>query len=142
MTAGNGQLSYSPVDVRRMEWRSAILLGSLAAFAVFSAIMGLHALFGSLLSVFVGAAFYRRVRHAPPTQIIELRNFSRRLSRMVYLLLYLVFGAVLLVHMPAWPSGDLRATLGYGIAALVMVRVLEAWLGLRSHRNAAVDGSR
>ena len=129
MTAGNGQLSASPGDgppgdATRREWRSAVWLGSLAAFTVLSGVMGLHALFGSFLSVFVIAAFYRRVRHAPPMQMAELRNFSRSLSRLVYLLLYVVFGAVLLANMPVWPTRDLRATLGYGIAALVMIRVL------------------
>ena len=69
-------------------------------------------------------------------QMVELRNFSRSLSRLVYLLLYVVFGAVLLANMPVWPTGDLRAILGYGIAALVMIRVPVAWLRLRLHRNA------
>jgi hypothetical protein len=138
MTAGNGHLSFSPGDdspgdgspgdARRREWRSAILLGSLATFTILSGVMGPHALFGSSLSVFVVAAFYRRVRHAPPMQMVELRNFSRGLSRLVYLLLYVVFGAVLLANMPVWPTRDLRATLGYGIAALVMIRVLAAIL--------------
>jgi cytochrome b561 len=142
MTAPNGRLSASPGDAspgraRRREWRSAVLLGSLAAVTVLSGVMGLHALFGSFLSVFVIAAFYRRMRHAPPMQMVELRNFSRSLSRLVYLLLYVVFGAVLLANIPVWPTGDLRATLGYGIAALVMIRVPAAWLGLRLrlHRN-------
>ena len=141
MTAGNGHSSFSPGDVspgdgRRREWRSAVLLGSLAAFTVLSGVMGLHALFGSFLFVFVVAAFYRRVRLAPPMQMLELRNFSRSLSRLVYLLLYVVFGALLLANMPVWPTRDLRATLAYGIAALVMIRVLAAWFRLRLHRNA------
>jgi hypothetical protein len=74
----------------------------------------------------------------------ELRNFSRGLSRLIYLQLYVVFGAVLLANLPVWPVGQLRAILGFGIAALVMIRVLAAWLGLRLHRNAAsaarIDG--
>ncbi len=143
MTEGNGHGSISPGDgspgdALRREWRSAILLGSLAAFTILSGVMGRHALFGSLLSVFVVAAFYRRVRHAPPMHMVELRNFSRGLSRLVYLLLYLVFGALLLTNMPVWPTKDLRATLGYGIAALVMIRVLAAWLRLRWRRNPGV----
>ena len=97
---------------------------------------GLHALFGPLLSVFVVAAFYRRVRRAPPMHMDELRNFSRGLSRLVYLQLYAVFGAVLLASLPVWPITELRAVLGYGIAALVMIRVLAAWLGLYLRRNA------
>ncbi len=127
--------------MRRWEWRSAVVLASLAAFTVLSGVMGRHALFGAFLAVFVVAAFYLRVRHAPPMQIFELRNFSRRLSRIVYLLLYLVFGAVLLAHRPVWPIRDLRATLGYGIAALVMVRVLAAWLRPRLHHDAGLDGA-
>jgi hypothetical protein len=96
---------------------------------------GLHALFGPFLSVFVVAAFHRRVRLAPPMRIDELRNFSRCLSRLVYLQLYVVFGAVLLTHMPVWPITELRAILACGIAALVMIRVLVAWLGLRLRRS-------
>jgi TRAP-type uncharacterized transport system fused permease subunit len=98
----------------------------------------LHALFGSFPSVFVVAAFHRRVRHVPPMQMEELRNFSRGLSRLVYLLLYVVFGALLLADMPVRPTADLRAALGSGIAALVMIRVLAAWLGMRLHRRAEV----
>ena len=104
----------------------------------------LHALFGCLPSAFVVAAFYRRVRRAPPMHMDELRNFSRSLSRLIYLQLYVVFGAVLLANMPVWPIGELRAILGFGIAALLMIRVLAAWLALRLHRNAGagarIDG--
>jgi len=140
MIAGNRHLLFSLIDARRRKWRGAVFLGSLAAFTVLSGAVRLHALFGSFLSAFVVAAFYRRVRYSPPMQMCELRIFSRRLSSAVFLQLYLVFGAILFANASVWPTRDLRATLAYGIAPLVMVRVLAVWLSLRLHHNTGVDG--
>src|SRR5450631_3483656 len=52
--------------------------------------MNLHAVFGVLLWVSVVARFHRRLHQSPPMLPIEIREFSRHLSRLVYLMLYVL----------------------------------------------------
>jgi hypothetical protein len=105
----------------------------------------IHALFGSLLLVIVVARFLRDVRRFPPVRAADVRSLIRRLSRMVYLLLYLAAGLQQLIGRGvelrrggAFDSGaDLQVILLYGLIALILIRVLAigAWLRNRSRRR-------
>jgi uncharacterized membrane protein YbjE (DUF340 family) len=94
----------------------------------------IHALFGSLLLVIVVARFLRDVRRFPPVRAADVRSLTRRLSRMVYLLLYLAAGLQQLIGRG---SADLQVILLYGLIALIIIRVLTIgiWLRNRSRRR-------
>jgi hypothetical protein len=92
----------------------------------------LHAAFGTLLCSLVIVAF-RRAADAPLTAA-DTHALCRQLSRAIYLLLYAVFGAGLLMRMVAsspgsvpWSPDNLRDYFAYGVAALLAVRVLAAF---------------
>jgi cytochrome b561 len=123
----------------------------------------IHALFGSLLWGLVIARFYRRIKHSPLAQSADIREFSRHLSRMIYLLLYLLIGIKQIIAIvnfmwhggtldfgllqansriaddsPAFePTKDFRAVLMCGISALALVRVVAFWIWLRLVEEAA-----
>jgi hypothetical protein len=64
----------------------------------------------------------------------EVRQFSRQLSRVVYLILYLVIGAkqisgVVRDDLPGVP--DCQVILAYGLIALVVIRLSAYLVGLR-----------
>jgi cytochrome b561 len=95
--------------------------------------MNLHALFGVLLWAGVVARFHRRLHQAPRMLPIDIREFSRHLSRLVYLMLYilmlvsLIIGAVTYIWRNRSPeASDFQAYLGYGLIALITIRVLAA----------------
>jgi hypothetical protein len=54
--------------------------------------INIHALFGLLLCGLVLARYQWRVRHSPCMLPTDIRELSRHLSRIVYLLLYIVIG--------------------------------------------------
>jgi hypothetical protein len=54
--------------------------------------INIHALFGLLLCGLVLARCRWRVKHSPPMSPADIRQLSRHLSRIVYLLLYVVIG--------------------------------------------------
>jgi hypothetical protein len=64
------------------------------------------------------------------THTAEVRKYSRQLSRMVYLILYLVIGVKQIFTpgfgMPA-PTTDCQVILAYGLIALALIR-LSAYL--------------
>jgi cytochrome b561 len=104
------------------------------------------ALFALLLAGLLVARFRWWLRYSPPTSAVDIRLFSRRLSRTVYLTLYLIIGAKQIVGIiggaayesaPAQDLGTLNPTsqifLLYGLMALVLIRVL-AYLTWRRHR--------
>ena len=104
------------------------------------------ALFALLLAGLLAARFRWWLRCSPPTSAADIRLFSRRLSRAVYLTLYLIIGAKQIVKIigglsyesgPAQDPGMLNPTsqvfLLYGLMALVLIRVL-AYLTWRRHR--------
>jgi cytochrome b561 len=116
--------------------------------------INIRVLFGSLLWALVIARFYWCVKHVPPMQPEDYRRLSRHLSRLVYLLLYIVVGLrqlIAIVH-SIWHDlefGLLRATpdpgivepveylqayLVYGLFSLITIRVLAA---LHNNRGAA-----
>jgi hypothetical protein len=88
----------------------------------------MHAGFGALLlsMVFVG---FRQQTAGRSLMHAAARALCRRLSRDVYLLMYLVFGADLFIRAAAGagvstPPENLRDYFSYGLAALLTIRVL------------------
>jgi hypothetical protein len=89
----------------------------------------LHTAFGVLLMGMIIANFYRASSGAPLTRA-DAQALSRQLSRLVYLLLYVIFGAQLLLRVAiltaatSQPPDNLRDYFGYGVLALFAIRVL------------------
>src|SRR5258708_3115357 len=88
----------------------------------------MHAAFGALLLSMVLVSF-RRETAAGSLIDSAAHTLRRRLSHDVYLLLYLVFGADLLIRAAAGgvvsaPPENLRDYFTYGLAALLTIRVL------------------
>ncbi len=96
--------------------------------------MNLHALFGMLLWVTVVARFCGRMHREPRMLPIDIRTYSRRLSRLVYLLLYVLLAFSLIIgilHRAPHrtfiaPAEDFQGYLAYGIVALVTIRAMSA----------------
>jgi cytochrome b561 len=109
----------------------------------------IQAVFGVLLSGLVIVRYAWWLKYCPPVSAADIRLFSRRLSRMVYLVLYLIIGAQLIVNIigglegeAAGPAQDLtmlkpanQAFVAYGLIALVLIRVL-AYLTWRRYRSS------
>jgi cytochrome b561 len=110
----------------------------------------LHAVFGLLLWIMVVAQF----RQARPTGLLQGADFHsicRQLSRAVYFLLYILFGASQIIRFAVFlwnrgtfgathpaivqPPENLRDYLAYGILALLTIRALAAL-----HRHALKRG--
>jgi cytochrome b561 len=90
------------------------------------------ALFGALLLGLVGVRFHWHVKHSPPAHAADIRDLLRRLSRMVYLVLYLLIGArELFGPRRLEPSADLQAVLVYGLISLIAIRVLAVRLRMK-----------
>jgi hypothetical protein len=88
----------------------------------------LHAAFGALLLSMVMVHF-RDANCGAGLSRTEARMLSRRLSRGVYLLLYLIFGAEQIVRVISnaafsQPPEDLRSYLVYGFLALLAIRAM------------------
>ena len=96
--------------------------------------MVLHALFGALLWISVVARFFRRLRQSPRMLPIDVREFSRGLSRLVYLVLYVLMFSSLVAgalsgaprHANVGPAGDFQGYLGYGVLAIATIHALAA----------------
>jgi hypothetical protein len=92
----------------------------------------LHILFAALLWAYIVVRFYGRLRRAPRMLPTEIRAFSRHLSRLVYLLLYILtfFNLVIGVVRAAPHSTflarteDVQIYLVCGVGALITIRVL------------------
>lgn len=111
----------------------------------------LHAVFGVLLCLMVVAQFHAANLRAVPLSGLILHAFCRGLTRLVFLMLYLLFGMHEMVHVVAtlWNKGmygnahpailqppeSLRDYLAYGVVALIIIRVLEAWMAQRPRIN-------
>jgi hypothetical protein len=106
------------------------------------------ALFALLLAGLLTARFRRWLRYAQPVSAADIGVFSRRLSRMVYLVIYLIIGAQLIVNIvgglrgaavpgPGQNIGMLsplsQTLVMLGLIALVLIRVL-AYLTWRRQR--------
>lgn len=101
-----------------------------------------HAIFGALLWLWVVVELGHASLAGMPLSVAAVHDLCRRLSRQVYLLLYLVFGLSQIVRIAAllWNSGaagaahpaflpppeNLRDYLAYGVFALLTVHALTA----------------
>jgi cytochrome b561 len=108
--------------------------------------INLHAAFGMMLWTMLAAQFLRASSAAPLSAETAL-NLSRRLSRLVYLLLYVVFGAEQILRIAmnytdlsakhgslaplSLPPENLRDYFAYGVVALLMVRAPAALIARR-----------
>jgi cytochrome b561 len=122
-----------------------------------------HALFGLLLVGLVIAQFLWWLKHSPPAQKADIRRFSRQLSRLIYLVLYLVIGTKQIIGIAnfIWHGGildfgllldndsaqglgiykstaDFRAILVCGLIALALIRGLALWTWLRLVEEVAI----
>jgi cytochrome b561 len=101
----------------------------------------LHALFGVMLWLMVLALFRQASRSAQGLSRVGMHDLKRRLSRSVFLQLYVLFGAsqILRIAVILWNGGqsashmailqppeNLRDYLAYGIIALLTIHAL-AW---------------
>jgi hypothetical protein len=159
----------------------AALYGCLALFAVAIGVLGLqgdswlrqvleawiniHALFGLLLCGLVLARCRWRVERSPLMLTADIRELSRHLSRIVYLLLYVVIGVREVIGMlnSLWhggavdfslfdprfrqgpdyvwfnPRDDFQLFFASGLFALLFVRISAFTLWLRSGKRAAAS---
>jgi hypothetical protein len=117
----------------------------------------LHAGFGMLLCLMVVAQFHAENLRAVASSGLTLRAFCRGLTRLVFLELYVLFGVNELVHVAArqWNKGlhgsappailqppeSLRDYLAYGVVALIIILVLEAWMTQRSPTTSTTKES-
>jgi len=104
--------------------------------------INLHAIFGATLWLMVVAQFRHANLANPPLRSAGVHELCRRLSRRVYLVLYVLFGVSQIVRMAAilWNSGtqgashpailpspeNLRDYLAYGVFALLTIHILAA----------------
>jgi cytochrome b561 len=126
--------------------------------------INIHALFALLLCGLVFSRCWWRVKHSPRMLPGDIRELSRHLSRIVYLVLYVVIGARQLISIlngiwhgsavdfnlfderfrhgpdtPGWnPKDDFQLFLATGLSVLVIIRVVAFRLWLRSAERAAL----
>ena len=127
--------------------------------------INIHALFGLLLCGLVLVRYQWRVRHSPGMLPTDIRELSQHLSRIVYLLLYVVIGVRQSIGIinsiwhgsavdfnlfddrtsngpdrAGWnPKDDFQLLLATGLFVLILVRVLACRLWLRSVERAALS---
>jgi cytochrome b561 len=127
--------------------------------------INIHALFGLLLCSLVLTRYQWHVRHSPGMLPTDIRELSRHLSRIVYLLLYVVIGARQSIgiinsiwhgtavelnlfydrvrngpHRAGWyPQDDFQLFLATGLFTLIIIRVLAFRLWLRAVERAALS---
>jgi cytochrome b561 len=125
--------------------------------------INIHALFGLLLCGLVFARYRWCVGHSPRMLPTDIRGMSRHLSRIVYLILYLIVGVREIIGIlnslwhggaidfnlfddrirdgpdhASWdPNDDLQMFFASGLFALMFVRVLAYRLWLHSRGRAA-----
>jgi cytochrome b561 len=120
-------------------------------------LIDLHAAFGVLLCLMVVAQFHAANLRAVPLSEVGLHTFCRRLTRLVFLMLYVLFGVNELVSVAVrlWNDGphgsgqpallpspeSLRVYLAYGVVALIIIRVLGAWMAQRSPTTSTTKES-
>ena len=96
--------------------------------------MDLHALFGVLSWIYVVACFQRCMHQRLPRQPADIHGLSRRLSRQVYLLLYVLLFCAQTVavlsgapgHILSDAADSFRGYLAYGLFTIATVHVLAA----------------
>ncbi|HXI47292.1 MAG TPA: hypothetical protein VNH39_01800 [Steroidobacteraceae bacterium] len=130
-------------------WLCALLVGTVGIVglvhdswpkSVQASWINLHAVFGLLLWIMVIAQF-RQARSAGLLHGADSRSICRQLSRAVYFLLYILFGANQIIRFAVFlwnrglgaahpaivqPPENLRDYLAYGIFALLTIRAMAA----------------
>jgi cytochrome b561 len=125
--------------------------------------INIHVLFGLLLCSLVLARYQWRVNHSPRMRPVDVRELSRHLSRIVYLLLYVVVGVRLSIgiinshggtvdfnliderfrHGPDSrafdPKDDFQLFLASAFFVLIILRLLAFALWLRAVERAALS---
>ena len=127
--------------------------------------INIHALFGLLLCGLVIARYQWRVEQSPRMKPTDTRELSRHLSRIVYLVLYVVIGVREIIGIvnslwhggsvdfnlfderfrngpdrAGWnPKDDFQLFIASGLVALIFVRALTCRLWLRSVERAALS---
>lgn len=93
----------------------------------------LHAVFGVLLWLCVVARCYERFTLRPRISMCDIRRFSRHLSHLVYLLLYVLMFFRLIIGIlraaaqhTLLPIDGFQSYLAYGVLALVTIHALAA----------------
>jgi len=139
--AGGGQVTAIKfIELRHgahPRWDAAFLVGAsgvVGAVGIAGLVRDswpLHAVFGVLLWIMVVAQFRERTRAPSLRQEAAIDSSCRQLSRAVYLLLYVVFGADLIMRALrhpaiALPPENLRDYLAYGMLTLVTLRAMAA----------------
>lgn len=147
------------IDANRRRWPIALQM-ALGVMVVFIGVPGtlehspkrivveswinLHALFGALLLYLASARLRWCQKSRPAKGAEELRELNRGVSRIVYLMLYLVIGSRVAVNVLTHfflaesacrsqgcrlipPKGDSRAILPYGVGVLVAIHVFIFW---------------
>jgi cytochrome b561 len=127
--------------------------------------INIHALFGLLLCGLVFSRCWWRVKHSPRMLPPDIRELSRHVSRIVYLLLYVVIGVSQLIGIlnSIWlggavhfnlfderfrgpdyagfnPKDDFQLFLAAGLSVLIIVRVVALRLSLRFVERSARPG--
>ena len=141
------------------------LIGASWPRQVLESWINIHVLFGLLLCGLVFSRCWWRVKHSPRMLPADMRELSRHLSRIVYLLLYIVVGLRELISIldsiwhgspvdfnlfdarfrngpdsAGWnPKDDFQLFLATGFSVLVIVRVVAFRLWLRSAERAALS---
>ena len=117
--------------------------------------VNVYAIFGLFLCTLVAVRFHRGLQCAAPIYQTDIRDLSRELSRMVYLSLYMVIGIRQIIGLAYWlrPVGalefgkfaaaeDIQAVVAYGLAGLLLIRVLAFGFWLHWSRGGATVISR
>jgi cytochrome b561 len=140
------------------------LLGASGLRQMLESWINIHALFGLLLCGLVLARCRWGVKHSPPMSPTDIRQLSRHLSRILYLLLYMVIGLRELIAIlnSVWhggvvdfslfdqrfrgpdyagfnPKDDFQLFLASGFITLIFLRALTFTLWLRSVERAALS---
>jgi cytochrome b561 len=145
--AAIGSVRSNEAATTNRRWRFPCLVGAIGIAGVLRDAwptlvhwppINLHAAFAMMLWMLVVAQFLRASLAAPLTVEAAL-TLSRRLYRQVYLLLYVVFGAQLVLYFAvnyanlsaknaslSLPPENLRDYFAYGVIALLVVRALAA----------------
>jgi hypothetical protein len=97
-----------------------------------SAWLNFHWLFVVLLSAWVAMRFYRHMHQDPHIQPSDVRAFARHLSRLVYLLLYVLMLLSLSLRCVRYlvkgtamgTADDFQVYLAGGVIALIVIRAL------------------
>jgi cytochrome b561 len=141
-----------------------VLIGASWPRQMLESWINIHALFGLLLCGLVFSRCWLCVQHSPRMLPADIRELSRHLSRILYLLLYIVIGLSQLISIlnSIWhvgavnfnlfdqrfrgpdyagfnPKDDFQLFLATGLAVLIVVRVVAFALWLRSVERAALS---